>query len=67
VVRLGLGGGVLVELAVFSCSGGHRWDAWGAWEGSGEERRFVPEDMRTYLCPTCDAYAEKARDPERLA
>lgn len=53
-----------IELAQGACSQGHRWDAWGFWE---TPKRFIPDEMQVYLCPTCNGLAQRFVAPERLA
>jgi hypothetical protein len=48
---------------VFRCEGGHQWDVFGE---ENEDGAFVPEDLRTYLCPTCDEVMVEEADPENL-
>lgn len=55
-------------LVQFVCPSGHTWDAWGTFVTAvNGKREFMPDDLRTYLCPTCDQLKARVRDPEVLS
>lgn len=53
----------MIEYKAFLCEGGHQWDVFGT---LNEDGAFIPDDLRTYLCPTCDQVMVEERDPENL-